>query len=153
VSAELARGPLTDAVIALLAELGKPVGDGVLPADAGWQGQLNAPGSTFVPYLVVATLTAARSSGSLGAPQSEWQVPYSVQSYGATRAQAEWMADQARTALAGMRGQVYQLGARNFKVLQAWTTQIAGVNRVDTVQPPVWGQPDQVTLWLTERQN
>src|SRR5262249_13103965 len=116
-SVHLARGPLTAALLTQLTELGKPVGDAIKPPEGGWQGQPNAPESTFVPYLVLTPQTAMVSSGSLGASQSEWRVPYTLASYGVRRDQCEWMADTARAYLnAQLRRQRLVLGAGTFTV-------------------------------------
>lgn len=146
------RGPLTAALLSALADgTGKPVGDGMAPASgAGWTGEPNAPGSTFVPYTVLVTMTAASSSGPLGNPQADWQVPYSIQAFGTSREQCEWMADRARDVLGALRGQLLQLGPNSYKVQQVRTESIGGISRIDTAEPPYWGQQDGISVWITK---
>ena len=144
----LYRGPLTDLMIATAAVVGKPVGDGVIPAGAAWQG--GPEESTFVPWAVVSTLTASRSGGSIYDPQADWLVPYMVQSFGATRDQCEWLADRVRGEWAALELTTQTLGAHTYQVQQVRVDSIGGINRTDVVDPPVWGQQDQVTVWLTK---
>lgn len=146
----IARSPLTEALLAVLAATGKAVGDGVRPlGDAGWLGEPNSPGSTFRPYLVLATLSAASSSGSFGDPQSQWRVPYLVQSFGASRQQCEWMADTARAQLQELAHADLDLGGVSWRVQQVWHESIGAISRIDVTDPPYWGQQDQATVWLT----
>lgn len=149
-TATLHRRPLTAALLESLLDAGKPVGDGVIPPGSAWSGEPNAPGSTFTPYLVLSTMTANTSSGPVGDPQGDWRLPYLVQSFGASREQAEWMADEARELAGGLRGQVLVLGADRYKVQQVYSASIGAVNRVDTYDPPYWGQQDQIVVWLTK---
>jgi hypothetical protein len=46
------RGPITDRVLTELAVDGLPVGDNSAPTTAfGWQGEPNADGSNFIPWM------------------------------------------------------------------------------------------------------
>lgn len=150
-STNLARGPLTDALLAALtAHLDKPVGDAAQPAAAGWGSEPNAPGSVFTPYTVLTPMAASRSAGSLGLPQGEYQLPYAISAYGVRRNQVEWMADAARVALAALRGTVLTLGAEDWKVQQVWTALIDRPVPNYSTDPPVWAQHDQVSVWLSQ---
>jgi len=152
-SANLARGPLTDLLVETLqAGLdGPPVGDGEVPLEPhGWQGQVNAPGSEFIPYLALMPLTAGAPSGSLGDSASEWQLPYQIQAFGVARNQCEWMADKARGLLAALRGTKLSLGPDRYSIQQVRTTSIGGITRLDVTDPPYFGQADGVSVWLTK---
>lgn len=129
------------------------VGVGSLPLGSGWEGEPNAPGSFFVPYFVLTTLTAtpAADTGSLANPQQDWHVPYAIQSFGITHDQAEWMADRGRVAVTSLKGQILQCGASKYKVQQIWTAQIGAVSRVPASDPPFYGQQDGATLWMAKR--
>lgn len=150
-STVLSRGPLTDILLATLtAHVNKPVGDAAQPPGAAWGAGPNAPGSTFTPYLVLTPMAATRSSGSIGLPQGEWQMPYAISSYGVLRSQVEWMADQARIALATLRNSVHTFGTVEWKVQQIWTALIDRPVPNYATDPPVWAQHDQVSVWLSE---
>lgn len=149
-TAGIYRGPLTDALLLALADVGKPIGDGYRPAGSGWQGQPNAPGSEFVPYLVLTASTSTRSSGSIGASQSEWQMNYLVSSYGVTRPQCEWMADHARDLLGALARTDVVLGPHTYRYQQVWTQTIGGVSPSSTNDPPIWSQQDQIVIWLSK---
>lgn len=129
------------------------VGVGSMPADSGWHGEPNAAGSFFVPYFVLTTLTAtpATDTGSLANPQQDWHIPYAVQSFGVSHAQAEWMADRGRIAVASLKNQILQCGESKYKVQQVWTAQIGAVSRVPQSDPPFYGQQDGATLWMAKR--
>ena len=144
----LYRGPFTDLLLAILGSLNKPVGDGVIPIGAAWQGEPNQ--SVFVPFMVLSTLTASRSGGPIADPQADWLLPYLVQSFGATRSQCEWMADHARQVLAGLEQEIITLDVHTYLVQQIRVDSIGGVNRNDVTDPPTWGMQEQVTAWLSK---
>jgi hypothetical protein len=106
-----------------------------------------------VPYFVITTLTAAPAmdSGSLANPQQDWHIPYSVQSFGITHDQAEWMADKGRIAVGALKGEILQCGESKYKVAQVWTAQIGAVTRVPNSDPPFYGQSDGATFWMSKR--
>lgn len=147
----LQRRPLTNLLLTTLnAQLSVPIGDMVIPAGAGWDGVPNAPGATFNPYVVLVTLTASRSTGSFGDSQSEWQLAYMLESFGASREQCEWMADSARTALNVLAKQVITLGPDQYRMQQVRVDSIGAVNRVAVTEPAFYGQQDGISLWLSK---
>jgi len=149
-TANLARGPLTDLLLETLADVGMPVGDNESPAEPhGWQGEPNDPAAHFLPYLVLCPLTASTSSGPFNAPQADWQLPYQIQAFGVARSQCEWLADRARELLGALRHTVLTLGAQNYKVQQVRTESIGGISRLESTNPPYFGQADGVSVWLT----
>lgn len=149
-SANIYRGPLTDALLVQLATIGKPIGDGMRPKNGGWAGEPNAPGASFVPYLVLSAGTSTRSSGSVGMPQSEWQLNYLMQSYGTLRDQCDWLADRARGLLGALKGTDIALGPGTYRIQQVWTQSIGGVSPSFATDPPIWSQQDQVVVWLSK---
>lgn len=149
-TANLRRGPLTDALlVALRAEIGK-VGDGQQPQGSGWLGEPNAPTSKYIPYLVLSPLAAQYSSGPLGDSQADWRLPYRIVAVGVKRSQVEWIADKARDVLEALRNQKLELGADRYKVQMVRTEVIGAVMRVDSTDPSYWTQTDQVNVWLTK---
>jgi hypothetical protein len=144
------RRLLTAAVVGTLeGHTGKPVGLANAPLDGGWEGEPNVNGSNFVPYTVVTPNTATMASGPQSDPQGDRQVPYSLASFGVLPEQAEWMADTARAAVEQLKKTTVTLGDRDYKIQQVRTDVIGGLVRVDSTDPPYWGQVDVVTLWLT----
>jgi hypothetical protein len=150
VTTNIFRGPLTDTLLEALQVVGKPVGDGQRPTGAGWVGQPNAPGSVYTPFLVLSAGTSTRSSGSIGAPQSEWQLNYLLATFGVERAQCDWIADRARDALGALRGTNVQLGANSHRIQQVWTQSIGGITPSHATDPPIWSQQDQLVIWLSK---
>lgn len=149
-SANLYRGPLTDHLLEALTVVGKPVGDGLRPPGAGWVGQPNAPGSKYIPFLVLSSSTSTRGNGPLGKPQSDWQINYLVSCYGVQRQQCDWMADKARDVLGDLRNTNVQLGPREYRIQQVWTQTIGGITPSNATDPPIWSQSDQLVIWLSE---
>lgn len=148
---DFSRMGLTDTVLLLISTATtKPVGDGILPEGGSWQGQPQASGANFVPYNVVQTSTATRSSGPFDDSQADWQVPYIVWSFGVRRNQCEAMADLARNSLSGMNQQTYTLGSGDYKVQQVRSETIGSITRYDQTDPPYWGQMDTITIWITK---
>jgi hypothetical protein len=150
VPAPLQRRYLTDLVLSQLASTGKPVGDAVSPSTGGWQGQPNADGSNFVPYVVCIPGPASMSSGPFGDTQADWQLDYSLISFGVSREQVEWMADSARLAAVTLPRSTVMLGSDGYAVQQARERIIGPVQRVDATEPAFYSQTDAVTLWISK---
>ena len=143
------RRLLSAAVVTAIEATGKPVGLADAPGGGGWSGQPNMDGSNFTPYTVVTPNTATMATGPFDDPQGDRQVPYSLASFGVLPEQAEWMADEARSAVELMKKTTVTLGDRDYKVQQVRADVMGGLQRVDSTDPPYWGQVDVVTLWLT----
>lgn len=152
------RGSLTNLLIENLQELGFPVGDAEAPEidedsaepHAGWNGEPNSPGSTFVPYLVLTPQTATISSGSFADPQDGWQIPYSLATFGATRQQVEALANRARKVLRSLSKLQVTLDGEDFKIQQLWYPAMGGIGRVDATYPSTFGEVDTVTVWISQ---
>lgn len=149
-TANIYRGPLTDALLEALLGVGKPVGDGQRPTGAGWRGQPNTPGAEYVPFMVLTAGTSSRSSGSMGSPQSEWELNYLLQTFGVQRSQCDWIADRARDSLGALRGSNLELGPNSYRIQQVWTQSIGGITPSYTTDPPIWSQQDQLIIWLSK---
>lgn len=149
-SATLQRRPLTDQMLTLLAAIGKPVGDGVLPNSALWMGQPNVPGSVFEPFVVLSELLASRSTGPLTDSQADWQLPYMLSSFGVYREQAGWMADKARVAFDSLANTGITLGPDTYLVQQVHLDTIGAPSRADVADPPIWSVQDAVSIWVTK---
>lgn len=128
------------------------VGDTVIPPGAAWVGEPNAPGSKFVPYVVLTTLTATCAEGGIG-PQADWVMPYAIQSFGVLPEQAQWMADQTRTKLAGLKDVVLTLGPSNYKIAWVGADQLGGVNKITVANTVFYGIQDGVSLSLRKRRS
>ena len=144
------RRLLTAAVVDAAEATGQPVGHSNAPITGGWQGEPNLDGSNFVPYVVVTPQTATFSSGPLSEPEEDRQIPYAISSFGVLPEQTEWMADKVRAAVAAMKKTSVVLGDSTYRIQQVRTNVIGGLSRVDSTDPPYWGQVDVITLWLTK---
>ncbi len=154
-STKIYRSPLTDAMLSalesdllVLADSQIPVGDGVIPKGAAWRGEPGAPDAHFQPYVVLLSGTANNSQGPSGDSQADWRFPYLLGSYSSSRRALEWMADRARGVLGGLRGEVYTTGEDRYKVINVSVESIGGTNRIDSTDPPFWGQTDALTMWM-----
>jgi hypothetical protein len=143
------RRLLSAAVVTAVEVTTMPVGLAHAPQGGGWDGQPNLDGSNFTAYSVVTPQTATNATGPLSDPQADRQVPYAISSFGLLPEQTEWMADKARNAVEAMKKTTVVLGDGSYKIQQVRTDVIGGLTRVDTTEPPYWGQVDVVTLWLT----
>lgn len=160
-STDIARKPLTDAILAILQAQELPDATpilaqvGSMPLGAGWgTSQPNDPaGPGFAPYWVLTTMTAVpmANAGSIADPQADWDFPYMLQSFGVVHDQCEWMADLGRNVLAGMKDTILALGESNYKIRRVWTSQIGGINRVPDSDPPYFSQQDGLSLQVAKR--
>lgn len=149
------RSAITAQVTAFLESTNRPVGLGEAPRGgvAGWQGDPNEPGTTFIPYSVLTPMTASAGTGPFSDSQSDVSLPYALTSYGVTVAQTEDQADLMRAAL-------IRLGMGRIAVPQ-WpeSTETYGrriqtvivqsygqVQRAGQTDPAYYGQTDVYTL-------
>jgi hypothetical protein len=158
VSTDIQRKPLTDAIIAALTTVQVDgydllVGNQLIPIGSGWKGEPNKPGSQFIPYVVLTTLTAARSDGSFAQPQKDWMMPYSVQSFGVMPEQAQWMSDETRGVLHALRLTILDLGDANYKIDYVNSDTLGGINRIDVANTPFYGIQDGVSLSLRKQRS
>jgi hypothetical protein len=137
------RGRLvTESIISVLEVATLRVGDGEKPANSGWQG---TPGqSTFRGYVVVHPVGAFNIDGTLDQPSDDVWPLAQVTSYGATRAQCEEIADDARAAM--LTGAFVVAG----RSLGRWSIDLVGVVvRTDDIQPSIYMAPDRYTVFTT----
>lgn len=129
------------------------VGDAVHPdGNFGWDGQPGEPGSKFYPYVIVTPMQSSYSSGAIQGAQSDWRFPYSISSFGATRAQAEWLNDYLRDWLYTNTHRKTFTAEDGFKytIQNVRIDMIGGIVRSDAVDPPVYGQTDVYSIWITK---
>lgn len=146
------RRPITDAIkTALLAVLDTELVRA--PKNAGWDGDPNAAGSTFVPYFVLTPMTATLATGPMDDSQADRNIPYAVASYGADPVQVEWAADRARAALAALQHAIVTSEDANYRINQVRTDVIGAIGAVDVTEPPFFGQVDQYVFALGKRRS
>jgi len=150
------RAALTGALLGVLRDSGRQVGDAEKPrgGTAGWVGQPNADGTNFVPYSVLTPLAAGGGDGSLTAPgENDW-LPYAITSYGVSREQCEDQADLLRLqcltinklTVVQWAGTPFEYGRR----IQTVVVQSYGaVQRMGDTDPKYYGQTDTLSLWTT----
>lgn len=132
----------TNAVLATLQATNVLVGDAVKPSGAGWTN--NNPAGVFTPYMVLHRLLGT-FDGPIAAPDVDAELEYQVTCVGATRDQAEWVADKAITALVGQT-----VAAASRSLLQRIYLTDAGMSRRDdTVQPPVFYATPRFLIYTT----
>lgn len=134
-------GDLTATLITTLAAF--TVGDGEKPATGGWQGAPAA--SVFVPYVVVHPMPGGTADGTMSAPNTDVAADYQFTCVGATRAQAEEIADDVRAVL--LPAALTMAGTR--AVIHRRLDFLGGAIRDDTVQPAVWFVPDRYRIFTT----
>ena len=148
------HGALTDLVLGYLATAfesnvditsGKepPIGDGVAPAEGGWDAGQAGTG-VFVPYVVLVSGGAVPVALDIANSVPAWGVGFSLRSFGGSRAQCDWIATQSRRALEGIKRSTF--GDPVAKVINVQWVTLGPVARNDSTAPPSWGVFDTVTL-------
>lgn len=133
---------VTEAILGVLGTASLRVGDSEKPANSGWAGA--AGESTFRGYVVVHPVGGFDIGGTLDEPSDDVWPLMQVTSYGATRAQCEEIADDARAAM--LSGSFVVAG----RSLGRWRIDLVGVvTRTDDVQPPIYMAPDRYTVFTT----
>lgn len=145
------RGPITDRLISELEELGLPVGDNKAPTDPyGWQGEPNANGSNFIPWVVLTAGTTPAPTGSFGGSQDLWRMPYTV-FYGAvTRKQLDWLADRMRNKFVNIERESVATDTGSWRIQQIRCTAVGGSIRVSATTPDYYTQTDVYEVWLAK---
>ena len=130
----------TDAVLALLQLDGTLVGDAVVPAGGGWA---DIPGqSEFNPYVILHTLTD-NADGTLRNPYEIARILFQLSCVGASRRQAQWLADRERNVLL-----TSTLTVTGRRVMLVSYEAGLGTIREDVVgQPPIFQTADRYRLW------
>jgi hypothetical protein len=140
------RRLLTKKFIEKLETGGAKIGNNRAPQDSGWIGQPNKTGTNFVPYSVVAAMSASSSSGPITNLQADWELLYSVSSFGVSPEQCEWMADASRIKADLLRRETLSLGDARYRVALVTVSSIGAVQRIDAVDPPYWGESDVIVV-------
>lgn len=132
-------GAVTTALIDLLEDAGLLVGDGTAPATGGWTKNKG----DFQGYVVLHALPGGVTDGSIDSPDEHAEPVYQVSGHGATRAQAELVADTARAALL-----TDPLVVSGRTVAQVSIDMLGGCRRLDDLQPPQWQSVERYRVLL-----
>lgn len=153
----LDRKPLTDLLLTTLEGVGFPIGDASGPTKdlpngkhAGWNGQPGTAGSTYVPYAVLTPAAVSVSSGPVSDPQADARLPFTLAMYGVNRGQVETLAGRLRVALHGLRRSRFNSAGIEHQIQQVWFDVLGGIVRVETTDPPTYGEIDTFTVWTTK---
>lgn len=126
------------------------IGDAEPPDAGGWDNDPNLPDSSYQAYVVLTPSTVQSGTGSVGSSTTEWRVPYTLSSYGISRAQAEWNADQARKAAVALARSVVTLDTMEWKIQQCRVDSIGGIVRNDSTEPSEFSEVDLITMWMSK---
>lgn len=149
----ISRGPITNRLLDELVTEGFPVGDNAQPSVAfGWQGEPNAPGTTFTPWLSLSPGAASlqNPSGAMGDSQSEWRLAYSVMYAGISRKQTEALADRMRMNLTNIDREDISTPTGKWRIQKATCISIGNTTRVGSAYPDYFTQADSFEVWVTK---
>ncbi len=149
----LSRKALTDLLITTLADATElAVGDAHTPEPGtyGWSGTPGGINSTFTPYNILTPMQAGRPDGPISDTHADWQIPYTISSFGTSRSQCEWLADLARSALISLRYDTFDGVDDDYTIQQVRVESIGGIQRSDAIEPPTFGQSDMIAVWITK---
>lgn len=148
----LSRGPITNRLLDELAVEQFPVGDNAAPKTPyGWQGEPNAPGTTFTPWMSLspgaATLQAPQTMAD---SQSDWKLAYSVSYAGISRKQTEALADRMRLNLTNIKRESIDTPTGAWRIQKITCTAIGNTNRIGSAYPDYFTQADSFEVWVTK---
>jgi hypothetical protein len=149
----LSRGPITNRILEQLATENFPVGDNTSPTvPFGWQGEPNAPGTTFTPWLSLSPAGSVPQSpaGPLANTGADWRLSYSVFYAGLSRKQTEALADRMRNNLIFLEREVISTQSGGWKVQKVTCTAIGNTNRVGSAYPDYFTQADSFEVWVSK---
>lgn len=149
----ISRGPITNRLLDELVTEGFPVGDNAQPVvPFGWQGEPNAPGTTFTPWLSLSPGAATLQSpaGAMGDSQSEWRLAYSVMYAGISRKQTEALADRMRLNLTNIARESVDSETGKWRIQKTTCITIGNTNRIGSAYPDYFTQADSFEVWVTK---
>jgi hypothetical protein len=149
----ISRGPITNRLLDELVTEGFPVGDNAQPSVAfGWQGEPNAPGTTFTPWLSLSPGAASlqNPSGAMGDSQSEWRLAYSVMYAGISRKQTEALADRMRMNLTNINREFVTTNTGEWYIQKCTCITIGNTTRIGSAYPDYFTQADSFEVWVTK---
>jgi hypothetical protein len=149
----ISRGPITDRLLEQLATEGFPVGDNAEPrVPFGWQGEPNAPGMTFTPWLSLSPAGSVPQSpaGPLANTYADWKLAYSVFYTGLSRKQAEALADRMRHNLSYIERELVDTPTGAWKFQKVACTTIGNTNRISSAYPDYFTQADSFEVWVSK---
>lgn len=129
-----------------------PVGDAHEPKDVqyGWTGTPNEPGSYFTPYIIITPGSSQRPEGAIQGSQTEWKISYMASSFGASRQQAEFIADYTRDIMVRLSKTVFNDTKDDYAIQQVRNDMMGQVVSSKSTEPPVFGQTDSYTFWISK---
>lgn len=149
--ATINRGPITDHLIGVLEADSLPVGDNNIPTDSyGWQGEPNADGSTFIPWMTINGGVAQPGTGPMQASAADWKVPYTVTYAAVSRSQLDWIADRSRNRLVDVTRTSVSTDQGNWKIMQLRCLTVGATSRVGSPSPDYFTQADLFEVWLSK---
>lgn len=152
-ASSISRGPITTRLLAELALEGFPVGDNTSPELAyGWQGEPNAPGSVFIPWLTLTPGTGQSQAppGSFGDSKSEWRIGYNVFYAAVSRKQTEALADRMRLNLTSIAREDIDTPTGKWRIQKLDCLAIGSTTRIGSAFPDYFTQADSFEVWITK---
>lgn len=146
----LPRGQFTQYLLDTLATAEVLVGDAEAASTGGWDNDPNAAGSSYTPYVSLYPMPVAAPTGPLADSNADFQAPYSVTSYGISRAQCEFYADKVRSAFDELALVDITLDAHQWKLQLVNATSIGGIQRDDGTEPSEFSQTDVYMCYLSK---
>lgn len=145
------RGSITSHLIGVLETANLPVGDNTVPTDAyGWQGEPNADGSTFIPWMSLNAGVAQPGNGPFAASAADWKLPYTVNYAAVSRAQLDWLADKMRDVLVNTERTTVTTLQGTWKFVQVRCTAVGATNRVGNPFPDYFTEADLFEVWISK---
>ena len=127
----VARGPETDALLAVISAALLLVGDARKPAGGGFGNEDTT--QPFTGYAVLYQGVTTRIDGPSSDPDADTVAEYQVTSIGLTRVQASWVADNVRAALLSA---ALTVPGRSVQLVE-WASGLPAT-RDDDVVPPLF---------------
>ena len=145
------RGKISDWIEQKLIAAGFKAENMTAPTDAGWRDDVYSEGAEFIPYIVINPQTSSQPSGSMATSSSDWVLPYTISSYGITRAQVEDLSDDARATLINGRGETFTMrDGTTWKVISIQCSSIGGVGVNQNIVPFAYSQSDSIVIYISK---
>lgn len=145
-----ARGYLTAWLKATLEAEDLLVGTVIAPTAGGWNDDPQQEGNWYAQYIVIVPQTASEGTGSMADAGTEWNLPFSLTSYGVSALQVEGQADTARRIVNEIRRAPVELDGVGWRVMDIKTNSIGSVDINRATDPPELSQRDVVMIRLSK---
>lgn len=148
----LQRTPITNHLLGVLETSTFPVGNTNAPtAPYGWQGEPNAEGTNFIPWIeLMSGPSRPQSMQGFGDTGNDWISTYNVFYAGVNSSQTSLLADRMRVLLCNTARISVSTDDGDLRILKITCTAVGSTVKVSNTIPDYFTETDTFEVWTTK---